>query len=428
MVRRSLSFLLVLAISTSLAGAPRRRAASKPSFDTSTPAGWLTKNAYVLHSTELTPYSYDLDPLRFLVGNASTVGLGDGTHGTHEFYTVKLRILEWLVREMNFDVIAWEGSFPIFERINQYAQGGPGDPRALLKDATDRLLDFFWNVEEMLAVIEWVRAYNLARGDKPPVEIAGFDIYDEKGGVEGVLAYLRQVDPAEAARVETEYACVLQGRRSDSTCQGAARGVHERLAANRVGYLAKSSVRAYEDALQYATVVEQYFGPLVGPGRDAEMAKNALWLSGHRGRSGRTILWAHNEHIAEAESPEIIGGSSMGTRLAETLGANYVTIGTLSGNATYRYWTRSNASQPWSSVTATFPPPVDGSYEANFRTRGLQAMLVPLNGDVPAWLLGPARYQLAGTTGSLGVLTTSLPQKFDAVIYIGTTTPTTPLP
>src|SRR5687768_12011554 len=158
---RAIALFLALTIALPTVAAPRRRAVAKPVFDTSTVRGWLEKNAHFLAATELTPYSYDLEPLRLMIGDATLVGLGDGSHGTHEFYTVKLRLIDYLVREMNFDVIAFEGAFPLFERINQYVQGSAGDPRALLNEGNDRLLYFFWNVEEMLAVIEWAREYNL---------------------------------------------------------------------------------------------------------------------------------------------------------------------------------------------------------------------------------------------------------------------------
>jgi erythromycin esterase len=420
-LKRLLAVFLILTFP--LAGAPKRRAAGKPSFDTSTPAGWLVRNAAVLTSTELVPWSHDLEPLRALIGDATVVGLGDGTHGTHEFYTVKLRAIDFLVREMNFDVVAFEGSFPLFERINRYAQGGEGDPRALLNEAHDRLLYFFWNVEEMLGVIEWVRAYNLARGEKPPVAIAGFDIYDEDGGVAGVLSYLRQVDPAEAARAESEYACVLQKRRQDVACIQAAQSIYDRLLAGRDAYVAASGSPAYEDAVQYATVVTQYFGPIAGAGRDTEMARNALWVRQHRGASGKTILWAHQEHIGETETP-ILGGKSMGAHLAAALGGDYFSIGSLTAGSTYRYWQYNRTSNTWSATTGEFPQPVAGSYESFFATRGVKALLVPLDRDTPAWLAGPAAFRTAGTADFLTDRSDSLPAMLDAVIYIEGTTPT----
>lgn len=425
MVRRSLSLFLALTLSISIAGAPKRRAGIKPAIDPSTAAGWLTTNAHFLVSTELTPYSYDLEVLEPLIGSANTVGLGDVTHGSHELYTVKLRIIDYLVREMNFTVIGIEGPFALFERINQYALGGPGDGRALLKESADRLSYFFWNVEEMLAVIEWVRAYNLSRGDKPPVEIAGFDIYDYQGAATALIAYLQRVDPAEGARLTNDYRCALETTTRNESCRLLAAGAYDRIAAKRDAYIAASSVREYDDALQYATIMNQAFGDQFTAGRDLKMAANVMWIRGHRGTTGKTILWAHQEHIGEIESP-ILFGKSMGTLLAESLGANYFTIGTMSGNMSYRYTTYDSATRTYGTAIGTFTP-LAGSYESFFTTRGVHAMLIPLDGNVPAWLTGPAAWNTAGTTAVIKDRKASLPAMLDAVVYVETTTPTRPL-
>ena len=423
---RLVALLLVLAAAITADGAPKRRAASKPSLDPSTPAGWLTIHGTVLTSTELSPYSYDLEALERMVGDATVVGLGDATHGTHEFYTTKLRMADFLVRRMGFEVIAFEGPFPVFEQLNQWVQTGVGDPRPLLEDLENRLAYPFWNVAELLAVVEWARAYNLARGDRPPLEVAGFDVYDEAGAVAGVLAYLRRVDPAAAARAEQDYACVLQGRFADKTCQTAATETRDRIAAQREPYVAASSARAYEDGLQYATVVTQYFGTRLLTFRDEEMARNAKWVQQHRGTSGKVILWAHQEHIRETPS-SIVSGKTMGTFLAADLGSAYFTIGSLTGDGRFTYWVRDAATGGYTPAIGTFPPPPAGTYEAFFRTRGIQALLVPLDHDTPSWLSTPAVYRTAGTIAVLPIGAESLPAALDAVVYIDSSTPTTPL-
>lgn len=421
---RVLGSLFLILLVTTNAGGAKRRAVGKPVVDTS-PAGWLTRNAYVLESTELVPFTHDLEPLGRMIGDAPVVGLGDFTHGTHEIFTSRLRIIDYLVREKGFDVVAFEGPFPIFERINRYAQGEPGNPRALLREVHDRLLYLFWNVEELLAVIEWVRAYNLSRGDKPPIEIAGVDIYDQGTAVDKVVEYLRTVDPSAAEEADLAYGCVRAGQRID-WCRENASEVYERLVARRDTYTATTTARSFNDAVQYATVIIQYFVFPSRTGRDAEMARNALWMREHRGASGKIILWGHQEHISRTPTTTL-GGPAMGTHLAEALGDGYFALGSLSGTATYRYW-QQDGQRRWYSVVTTFPQPEEGQYEWYFRQRGVQAMLIPLRGTVPAWLAGPAPYHSAGTIGVLSDRNEALPAKLDALLYLETTTPTTVLP
>ena len=370
--------------------------------------------AYPLHSVELVADASDLEPLRSIVGRASIVALGDATHGTHELYTVKLRLIDELVRNHGFDVLSLEAPFAITERLNAYVQGAPGDPRALLAELHSRLLYLFWDVEELLAVIESMRDYNAHRGARPPLELAGADIYDEAGAVAGVLDYLRTVDPAAAGEAEREYACVLAGQR-DGVCRVAAERVHETLAARA------EATRAYDDALHYAAVVLQFFHLQMYEPRERSMAANLLWIRDHRGSARKVIHWGHQEHVGKLPST-YARGRTMGTILAEQLGRDYVAIGTLIGSGTFLQW-EPLSSGIFTESPQTLPDPEEGTYEWHFRRRGMPAMLIPLrNKTVPG-----TSFRTAGTTSGWSSIRQSLAQKLDAVIYVDRTTPTRPL-
>jgi erythromycin esterase len=385
------------------------------------PAGWLRARSFVLTTLELPAASADLQPLRGIVGDARVVGLADGTHGTHEFYTVKLRMIDFLVREMNFDVVAFEAPFPLFNQLDVYVQGGNGNPRALLADGNDRLGYRFWDVEEMLAVVEWMRDYNAHRGTRPAIHIAGFDVYDGLAASQAVIDYLNGADPAMAADVRNRYACVTALGRNES-CRQAALTVVDTLLGRRAE-LEKLNAAAYEDALQNARVVAQSQSAAFLADRDREMAANAEWVNAHRGLSGRTVIWGHSAHLAKGPS-DFFPGDSMGVYLARSLGPAYVVIGTMTGGGTFLQWEPGVAIRP---VVRTLPAVAANSYEANFRLGPGRALLIPLKGSVPQWLSGPATYTTAGTGGAAVVSRASLPALFDAMIYIEQTTATKPL-
>src|SRR5690606_36348548 len=50
----------------------------------------------------------DLEKLKVILKDKRIVGLGEATHGTHEFFTFKHRMLEFLVKEMGFKTFAIE--------------------------------------------------------------------------------------------------------------------------------------------------------------------------------------------------------------------------------------------------------------------------------------------------------------------------------
>jgi erythromycin esterase len=397
---RAAALILVL-LFTSVADA-KRRSARAP--------GGTTFAAYPLHSLELVADTSDLEPLDDIVRHASIVALGDATHGTHEFYTVKLRLIDYLVRRHGFTAVSIEAPFPITERINAYVQGGPGNVRALLAELHDRLFYLFWDVEELLAVLEWMRAYNAHRGERPALQLAGSDIYDETGAVAGVLDYLRRVDPAAAENAERDYACVLGGTRN-GVCQIAAEGVRDALAARQEG------TPAFEDALHHADVVLQFFHAPVYEPRERSMAANLLWVREHR---GRVIHWGHQEHAGKLPS-DFAHGITMGTILGQQLGDDYVAIGTLTGSGTFMQWQQLSPGI-FAEAPQALPDPAEGTYEWHFRRRGLSAMLVPLRRAVPG-----TRFRTGGTLNGYSHVQQLLHEKLDAVIYVDRTTATRPL-
>lgn len=408
---RSLALFAVALLALWADAAPRRRAVGKsPSFDPSTPAGWLARNAYPLATADFIPYRGDLEPLRSVLGAANVVGIGDATHGTHEFYTMRLRVIDFAVREMNFDVVAIEAPFVLTNRIDAYVQGSAGDPRALLRELR-ALGYFFWDAEELVAVIEWLREYNAHRGDRKPVHIAGFDVFEPFAASQSVIAYLRDVDPPAAAVAEQEYSCITSTTLVISSgCAAAATRVYDALATRA------ATTPTFDDALHAARVVVQNKNA-TGDKRDASLAENALWLREHRGSSRKLLLWAHNTHLAKAAN-RYAGEQPMGKRLAAAIGNEYFALATLTAAGTFRQVDTRNGGDKISS----FPPLAPNAYETFIRQRGVPFLLIPLRGALPQWLTTTAPYNSAAGSGAPGLID-SLPEQFDAAIFIDTTTP-----
>jgi erythromycin esterase len=411
---------LFLIAASAVHAAPKRRSilpSARPHVIT--PADWLEEKAFRLQSTTLISDTSDLQPLRAVVGDADIVGLGDGTHGTHEFYTMKLRAIDYLVRELGFDIVAYELSFAVAEDLNAYVVDGVGDPRAILR-RIGGLGYFFWDAEEILQVVEWMRMYNAHRGSRPPVQLAGSDVWDLRSSARAVVSYLRTVDPAEADAAENDYLCVLSltGIYPAGCQQGPTLTVYNRLAARRGDLGTGNGAAAYETALQHARVITQSFN---FSERDRYMALNLRWLHEVRSQTKRIIYWAHNEHVGKIRSGQTPSGSAGGF-LQQAVGSEYVAIGTLTGTGQYMTWVRS------SPVVYEVPSPGAGSYELYFQTGPRPAFLIPLRGAVPAWLSTPAWYFWAGVApNEKPYLNGSLTQKFDAVIYVHATSPIDPL-
>lgn len=156
---------------------------------------WIRTNAIPLKTVEAGQGSDDLRPIGKIVGDARIVALGEATHGTREFFQLKHRMLEFLVREKGFTIFSIEASMPEAYRLNDYVLEGKGDPAVLLKG----MYFWTWDTEEVLAMIRWMREYN--RTAERKVQFTGFDMQTPTVALEIVGDYLRPRDAALAGRV-----------------------------------------------------------------------------------------------------------------------------------------------------------------------------------------------------------------------------------
>src|SRR6478736_4517763 len=79
----------------------------------------------------------DYQPLLDRVGDARFVLLGEGSHGTHDFYDHRAEITKRLIIEKGFSAVAVEADWPDAYRVNRYVRGEGDD-----LDAAEALADF----------------------------------------------------------------------------------------------------------------------------------------------------------------------------------------------------------------------------------------------------------------------------------------------
>ena len=107
----------------------------------------------------------------------------------------RLRMCELAMRDLQrTEVSAIEANLPECRAINKYVLTGKGDPRAAL----DGIYFWTWNTEEVLAMIEWMRAWNADPKHTKKVQFVGVDMQTTNVAAANVVAFLKQVVPAEA--------------------------------------------------------------------------------------------------------------------------------------------------------------------------------------------------------------------------------------
>lgn len=294
---------------TALLAPEAARAAPRPAD----PVAAIERAAHPLRSTDPGGGTKDPRPLGRMVGDASVVGLGEATHGSHEFFTMKERVFRYLVEEKGFASFSQEVSWTTGLRFDAYVRGGRGDVRELVHR---ELAKTPWDTEEYVHLLRWMRAYNDKHPDRQVRFMGNHLNYPELGRelFDGVEGYVRAYEPDLLPRITARYAPMRRLADGD-TYMGRPPEERRELAkkAHEAFDLLKerrpaSGERQFTWALQHArspsrTATIYAFTLDTAEGkkqamlyRDRLMAANTAWWQRHTG--GKVLLSAHNSHVA----------------------------------------------------------------------------------------------------------------------------------
>jgi len=160
---------------------------------------WIRKHAIPVETANPAADFADLVPLKDMIGERRIVALGEGTHGTSEFFKMKHRIVRFLAEQMGFTVFAIEANMPEAREVNRYVLTGKGDP----KKALSGLYFWTWDTSEVLAMIEWMKDYNLS--GKGRMEFYGFDMQFPDVAMANVKEFVGKADPDFVRPLEEFY-------------------------------------------------------------------------------------------------------------------------------------------------------------------------------------------------------------------------------
>jgi len=268
---------------------------------------WLKSNINVFDTSDPKHDNSDLSFLKQIVGDAKIVSLGEGTHGTSEFFKMKHRITKYLAEEMGFSVFAIEANMPEAKIVNDYILNGIGDP----KKALASLYFWTWNTQEVLDMIEWMREFNKSK--KGRIEFWGFDMQTPNVAIEIVEKYFAEHDSSYLPKAKADYDKVIESMneiRKMKTRPGNVLIEPVLNYANEVLNYFNTKLPLYktsisndeaEQVLQNAKIVVQSIECMMTDNisRDESMAANVEWIINHFGKDAKIVLWAHNAHVSK---------------------------------------------------------------------------------------------------------------------------------
>jgi len=98
----------------------------------------------------------ELKPLVQNAGEAKYVLLGEASHGTSEFYSIRSDLTKQLIQEHGFSFVAVEGDWPACYEVNRYIKGmAPEYSSAedVLKKAFNRWPTWMWANTEIVELL-----------------------------------------------------------------------------------------------------------------------------------------------------------------------------------------------------------------------------------------------------------------------------------
>jgi erythromycin esterase-like protein len=145
-------------------------------------------------------------------GQYNVVLIGDGSHGTSEFYTARAKITQHLIEHHGFNVVAVEADWPDAEAVDRYVHRRPG-PTTKIEvtentSAFKRFPTWMWRNHEFHDFVEWLREYNKALKMDDKVSFYGLDLYSVGTSIQAVIKYLDHVDPKMAKIARQRYSAL----------------------------------------------------------------------------------------------------------------------------------------------------------------------------------------------------------------------------
>jgi len=265
---------------------------------------------------ELTNGNDDLSILKTIVQNSQIVCLGESRHDISEQFKLKNKLVKYLIEELGFRTFALEASLPYSNQLNNYLKTGKGSLEQIMAEMPGW---FLWDTQELKELLVWIKEFNEQTENK--VSFYGFDIVAPNNGYEQIFDYLKSVNEAKYNQIKNDdfgietindnhWPSTLEQFASISEDRQLIVGknineLYQHLEEQETAYIDKTSKEEYQwiltlaysakEAIRMFTTTDRIEMGLI---RDNAMANICKWIIN---KEGRTIIWAHNVHIAKSE-------------------------------------------------------------------------------------------------------------------------------
>lgn len=395
-----------------------------------------------------------------MIGDAPVVALSEAVHGGAEPLQFRNRLLQYLVEEKGFTVIAIESGVVEGRLVHDYVRSGAGDLARTLADG------FSWSFgkhPQNRALVSWLRDYNIDPKRGLRVNFYGFDVPGSPGNpavrrgtntaLLEALSYLSRVDKPAATVfrdllgslvLSLQLNCVRAdpGRSYSQLGQSDREIVTQTIAdlinlleRKQADYISVSSAVDHEWAVRAAIGAHQvdkwlrhfpigwqasdhialeqmpYISDALND-RDRAQADNLDWIFQREGPSAKVLIYASRYHMSAATCRmQAFEQHPAGTYLRRRLGNRLITIGNMIGGGEYA--DDENTTSSWQA-----PPQTIDGLMSKLRVPGFLLDVRRAPESVSKWL--ELEHPLAPAEGGFKL---AVGRAFDILFYIDKVTP-----
>ncbi len=372
-------------------------------------------------------FKASIKPLIAKMSTKQIVGLGEGTHGTAEFYQLRYYISRILIEEKGFNHVAFENDATEMWLLNQQLNS-TADVTMLMK----KYMMGIWQNKETKQLLDWIKAYNQSHQRK--VSVHGIDYPVQKPDIEMLTLLFKKagISTFDNALLSLSAAANLQDENWFGTNQKDFKTDWKGL--NKLcgkAYVTADSIQQQINHMDMApeikadlqlalTNLKQGFEPFYPKAkyvpRDSLMAHNTSLII--KRKDDKVIIWAHDAHLGKKEVyNNSVGGT--GKYLLKLFPNNYFVLGT--GTAIGQFGATTDARAVNTSVMLPYAleVPIKDSWEALLSTSPKTSHYFFTDAFSTTPLVKPQRFVGYGTKSGVSLYDkVNLAELYDAFLFI----------
>ena len=385
----------------------------------------------------------DLAVLLKEIGDARIVLLGESTHGTSEYYEWRAAITKKLITEKGFDFVAVEGDWTDLYKVNEFIQGTVRDSSAAVEilKQYDRWPQSIWSNYEMASLTTWLNSYNQAR-ESNKIAFYGLDLYSFSKWTNEKLPVADSSIQRAAHELHQKFLRFNNDALLYTDAVRHSKIDYRESAENFWKAVENFSSKHVEDSStfwlqQHALLAlegERYFRTMVTDRqrswniRDGYMAQTIKRLLQLHGKNSKAIIWVHNAHAGDAHYSNMgsYGYTSVGEILRKEFGRKVFST----GFGTNKGFVMAGYSWNAPVQEQVVLPAKAGSWESVLHELSPENKLILSkeirnNSSLTKWI--EFRSIGAAYSGAAVYGTSIIPQRFDAFVFIDSTTAVHPI-